>query len=158
MPRAGKGGKRGGSDGTAYANRTDLNDTKALPIQADTGQGYGEAGAQRAAQRAMPLEGQNAGMPAPAPAPAPTGMPTPDATSNPLSAPTPTLHDAPDDPAGFQDYLDNNEGGRNNALGGVIQRDPEHQRILDALDTMAKGPYSSSVVRDLADFMRYAVI
>lgn len=157
MPRAGKGGKRSGAQGTAYSNRTDLNMNKALPIQAATGQGYGEAGAQRAAQRAIPLQGQNAGMPAPAPAPsAPAGMPTEPTAVNPVAA-TPTL-DEPGHDTAFQNYLNNAVHTPNNAVGGVIERDPEHQRIMDALDAMAQGPYSSSVVRDLADFMRYAVI
>ena len=55
MPRTGRGGVRQGTPGTAYGNRTDLN--AALPVQAATGQGYGEAGAQQAAQRAIPVAG-----------------------------------------------------------------------------------------------------
>jgi hypothetical protein len=39
-----------------YANRTDLqNPTKKLAVTAATGQTYGEAGAQRAAQQAVPM-------------------------------------------------------------------------------------------------------
>lgn len=40
----------------SYSNRTDLNNpVKKLPITAATGQTYGEAGAQRQAQKAVPM-------------------------------------------------------------------------------------------------------
>jgi len=67
MPRTGRGGAREGTPGTAYGNRTDLN--AAMPVQAATGQGYGEAGAQQAAQRAIPVAPQQVSV-APAQAPA----------------------------------------------------------------------------------------
>ena len=63
MPRTGRGGVRQGTPGTAYGNRTDLN--AALPVQAATGQGYGEAGAQQAAQRAIPVAPQQVSVVAP---------------------------------------------------------------------------------------------
>lgn len=63
MPRTGRGGVRQGTPGTAYGNRTDLN--AALPVQAVTGQGYGEAGAQQAAQRAIPIAPQQVSVAAP---------------------------------------------------------------------------------------------
>jgi hypothetical protein len=46
-----RGGRRTGTPGKAYANRTDLN----LPAQAATGQQYGQRIQQIAAQRAMPV-------------------------------------------------------------------------------------------------------
>jgi hypothetical protein len=62
-----RGGRRAGSPGASYQNRTDLNQTRTLPAQAATGQPYGAAGAQLAAQKAVPM-----GTP-PVPGPMPTG-------------------------------------------------------------------------------------
>jgi hypothetical protein len=56
MPRTGRGGARQGTPGTAYANRTDLN--RSMPIETATGQGYGVAAEQQAAQRAIPVASQ----------------------------------------------------------------------------------------------------
>lgn len=50
MPR---GGRRSGSPGSAYSNRTDLQ--AAQPIRTAPGQPYGAAGQQAAAQQAIPL-------------------------------------------------------------------------------------------------------
>lgn len=52
MPR---GSRRAGTPGVTYSNRTDLNGT--VPVMAAPDQPYGEAGAQRAAQQAVPLRG-----------------------------------------------------------------------------------------------------
>lgn len=60
--RAGNGGVRTGTPGTPYTNRSDL---RQAPTAA-TGQPYGQAGAQLAAQRAVPL---------PATPPPPSGGP-----------------------------------------------------------------------------------
>jgi hypothetical protein len=59
MPRAkksGSGGPRSGADQTAYANRSDLNG-QPEPITTVPGQPYGAAAEQRAAQRAVPIQG-----------------------------------------------------------------------------------------------------
>lgn len=89
MPRPSKGGGRGGarqgSPNTAYSNRTDLNQAKLAPT-AVPGQPYGAAGAQLAAQSAIPMSGsplgigaaqgpQAQGIPDPSQAPAFTGPP-----------------------------------------------------------------------------------
>lgn len=68
--RANNGGVRQGTPGTPYANRSDL---RQAPTAA-TGQPYGRAGQQIAAQRAVPLP---SAPPAPAPQPgtAPAGPP-----------------------------------------------------------------------------------
>lgn len=88
MPRKGRGGKRTGTPGTAYSNRSDL--TQAAT--AAPGQEYGQAAAQLRAQQSLPLPKQ--GMPAasaaapPAPAsPATPGGPPP-GSLGPLDAPT----------------------------------------------------------------------
>ena len=49
-----RGGPRQGKAGASYQNRTDLNPT-AMPITAVPGQGYGAAGAQKAAQSVAPM-------------------------------------------------------------------------------------------------------
>lgn len=46
------GGPRVGAPGVSYPNRTDLN---TQPVRTATGQPYGQAGQQRAAQQAAPL-------------------------------------------------------------------------------------------------------
>lgn len=53
MPR---GGKRVGAPGANYSNRTDLQQgPRALPVTAAPDQQYGDAGAQRQAQQAVPM-------------------------------------------------------------------------------------------------------
>lgn len=68
MPR---GGRRSGSAGKSYTNRTDLNSVRTLPATAATGQPYGEAGKQLAAQKIVPMG--TTPVPAPAAPPAPMG-------------------------------------------------------------------------------------
>ena len=68
MPR---GGRRSGSAGKSYTNRTDLNTVRTLPATAATGQPYGEAGKQLAAQKIVPMG--TTPVPAPAAPPAPMG-------------------------------------------------------------------------------------
>lgn len=63
MPRTGRGGSRQGTPGQTYANRTDLNQPK-LPVTTVPGQAYGVAGAQAAAQEAVPLPNNTAPPPA----------------------------------------------------------------------------------------------
>lgn len=73
--RANNGGARQGTPGGAYQNRSDLRTQK---IQTVPGQQYGQATAQAAAQRAVPMAGAPA-VPAASPgAPPPAGLgPTP---------------------------------------------------------------------------------
>jgi len=151
MPRTGRGGSRTGKDGTAYSNRTDLNAAKPLPVQAAPDQTYGVAKQQREAQQAIPLQGQNAGMPSAGPAanpiiptaPAPTEVPT-------LDAPGPGM-DA------MRQYFDESSQPMPNAVGGAYTEDPDHARMLSIVDEMANGPFASSAIRDLADFMRMMI-
>ena len=75
MPRSGRGGMRQGEIGQSYGNRTDLN--ASMPIQTATGQGYGVAAQQQAAQRAIPVAAQ----PVPGASAAPAAPSTPQAQS-----------------------------------------------------------------------------
>jgi hypothetical protein len=69
MPR---GGRREGTPGKAYSNRSDLNaGSKPMAPTAVPGQPYGAAGAQLAAQQALPMQGT------PTPPPLPTQQPAP---------------------------------------------------------------------------------
>lgn len=52
MPRKGRGGARQAQEGKSYANRTDM---QMQPVRVATGQPYGAAKAQEAAQQAVPL-------------------------------------------------------------------------------------------------------
>jgi hypothetical protein len=83
-----RGGKRAGTPGTRYSNRTDLPGSvkgpagqvmtpgKPLPIATATGQPYGAAGAQRAAQSALPMSAPVDGVSPPGGSPTP-GVPSP---------------------------------------------------------------------------------
>lgn len=78
MPR---GGRRTGSAGKTYSNRTDLNSNRSnvVPMMAAKGQPYGAAKAQMDAQRALPVAApappSTAGPVAPSPATGPAGPP-----------------------------------------------------------------------------------
>lgn len=80
MPR---GGRRQATPGKGYANRTDLNERRPLPVQAGPSQQYGQRAAQEGAQKIIPLAPQ----PAP-PVPAVAGTPA-------MVGPAPTPLDAP---------------------------------------------------------------
>lgn len=61
MPR---GGRRAGTPGAAYSNRSDLNRSRTLPAKVAPGQTYGAAGAQLAAQQIIPMATPSAPSPA----------------------------------------------------------------------------------------------
>lgn len=84
-----RGGRRQGRTGAKYSNRSDLQTGARLPVQAASGQAYGERGKQEAAQKAVPLlrsvppggappagAGQAASPVAPPPPPGPIDGPT----------------------------------------------------------------------------------
>lgn len=79
MPRTGRGGKRLGTPGESYTNRTDLNQ----PIRTTPSTSYGEATQQEEAQRAIPLPRV-----APPPDPGPFNRPT-DRPAEPITAGVP---------------------------------------------------------------------
>lgn len=85
MPR---GGRRTGTPGRAYGNRSDLNSP--VPVQAATGQQYGAAKAQMDAQRAVPIaRPATDNVPTARPAAGPPALPMPPpGMLTPLDAPT----------------------------------------------------------------------
>lgn len=70
-----RGGARSGKPGANYTNRSDLQNAPRLAPTAQTGQPYGEAGAQLSAQSQMPIG------PPPTPISAPTARPGEPVTS-----------------------------------------------------------------------------
>ena len=148
MPRTGRGGVRQGTPGTAYGNRTDLN--AALPVQAATGQGYGEAGAQQAAQRAIPVAPQQVSVVAPqAPAQA---APTTVSEQLPQQAAYPGelrfLHptDYPNEPT--TSGIDMGPGVGSEALFTT------RPAIANMLGALANSPNASATLMDLASAAR----
>ena len=132
----GRGGPRDGVTGRNYANRADLrgaNVVAAQPqnqpgqkmaAQAASGQPYGAASAQMAAQKALPIA--NPGTPAPT---APQGQPAPQrAPLTPLDAPT--THGLP-----LHTGLDKYDGAGSEALIQPTPNDPAAQ-ALSLLNTL----------------------
>lgn len=73
MPRNGRGGRRSGTPGKAYAQRSDLNtQPRAQPVRTTSADTYGDATRQQAAQQAVPLPQQP-----PPPAPGQLGFTEP---------------------------------------------------------------------------------
>lgn len=62
MPR---GGRRAGAPGKSYGNRSDLNVVRQLPVTSAPGQEYGQATAQRDAQRQVPMASGDLSRPGP---------------------------------------------------------------------------------------------
>lgn len=97
MPRTGRGGKRSGTPGASYTNRSDLNQNRTLPVSTVPNQPYGQAGQQQAMQQAVPMAAGPIGQPQsaappsvpppPQPGPATAAAPMPGELT-PLHAPT----------------------------------------------------------------------
>ena len=154
MPRTGRGGKVKGADGKAYANRSDLNVSKTLPIETAPNQTYGKATEQRTAQRAIPLQTPNASVP---PVTNDTQSPMkPNFTLPPgcqaAAQPTPTVPTI-DQMGSGPEAMRQNLSTEQPVMGGVVASDPDHVRLAALAREMADGPYSTSAMRDLADFM-----
>lgn len=79
-----RGGRRSGTPGSTYTNRKDLNVNRGpLPVQAATGQAYGERAAQVAAQKAIPIARPATDAVPTAPPAGPGGAPAPSAPAVP---------------------------------------------------------------------------
>lgn len=148
----GRGGRRSGTPGKAYANRSDL--AGKAPISAAPGQGYGERKAQEDAQRAVPM-----GTPEIAPEAAftgrPAGMPPPGAMGDLFADST-----RPD-----EDVM--NGAALGPGLGpdafGTYGQDAARQdsqqlaKYLPALEEIANRPGSSSAMRHLVRSLKGAI-
>ncbi len=120
MPR---GGRRRGTPGTAYGNRTDLNMPEPLPVQTAPSTGYGKRVAQERAQQAVPL------------APAPTAPP---------AAPQAPIPAAPM-PGSFGDFLRPTERDQEPLTSGIDSGPGPGSEAL-ALDA---GADAEAVLRQL---------
>ena len=139
---------------TAKPNRTDLLVSKPEPVSTVPGQGYGVAGAQQAAQQAVPmgpppvaLGGGAAGPPSPAAPPPSAPGPLPGAAgafTRPTERPNEPIH------AG----MPTGPGPGPESLGGVGalagSGEMEGQTLKGLLANLAAQPGASSAVMDLA--------
>ena len=141
MPRTGKGGKREGTAGTAYANRTDLNNRGPQPVTTSPGEPYGQRTMLADAQKAIPMGGT------PQPAGGTTSGTTPQA---------PTPHVAP----GSLPWMHESERPWENSgdKPAVQSSTPlltapplrPTDRLADALAQAAAHPYATQAVKELA--------
>jgi len=147
MPRTGRGGKREGAPGQAYANRTDLNKRGPEPITVAPGQAYGEGKMQADAQRAVPMGGTPSppmgstpppSMGAPqAPAIPPSAPPMPEPGERLLTAPT----ERPDEHVTTGLYSDPQPG-------------QPAQKLSDVLMQAADSPFATNNILALAKFAK----
>ncbi len=130
MPR---GGRRQGTPGKAYGNRSDLNQ----PVTVAAGQPYGERRAQEAAQKAIPL-------PAAPPVPAPPPPPAPGSFGA-FTRPT----EFPNEP--LTAGMPIGPGPGPEAMAGIAGLSADDQVLAEL-----KGMYRASPNRDLARLIAYA--
>lgn len=120
--RANNGGARQGTPGTPYQNRTDLQTQKPTAVPNQT---YGQAGAQLAAQKAVPMAGAAAGVPPQQPgAGGPMGPepPPPPDLYRPTEAPGEhVMTGLPTGPGAGPEALPINSARRNDPLGIQIR-------------------------------------
>ena len=144
MPRKGRGGSREGSPGTAYGNRTDLNQRGPQPVTIAPGQAYGQATLQKQEQQAVPMAGVQT--------PKPTAPPP--AAKPPLNpGEIPWLHESerPTENSG--------DPARFTPLNPAIpppQRPME--RLADVLDEAAAHPNATQLVQSLAHLAKIASV
>ena len=127
----GRGGKRNGVQGRAYSNRTDLSGVKPPPVTAAPGQPYGVAGAQIAAQQAVPV------------APPPTTVTPQDLP--PLSRPTdrpnePVTAGMPIGPGPGPEVLPPLGNDNLNFLRGIYTQFPDEQ-VRDLIEALEAGEF-----------------
>jgi hypothetical protein len=142
MPR---GGRRDGTPGRAYGNRSDLNGPKPpgmpLPVQAASGQAYGARKQQEDAQRAIPMASAP-GMSQPAMSPEQIPSLT-DPTTRPNEPVTAGLPVGP--------------GPGPEALGGALEPDTgltDMLAYLPMLEFLASQPGSSAQTRQMVRRLR----
>lgn len=133
MPR---GGRRTGSPGSAYSNRTDLNANRTLPIQVGPSQQYGQAAAQTRAQQAVPMAPPPASSTPNAPPAAPAAAPL-----VPLDAPTAR----PNEPV--------TAGAALGAGPGPMAMGAPAATWGELLQQATKAPFASSELVNLAAFI-----
>lgn len=151
MPR---GGRRAGTPGTSYGNRTDLAG-KVLPVQTGPSQQYGSRVASERAQQVVPMGTSPAPTPAAAPVAAPT-PPVPPGGVTPLDAPSerPGEHVMTGAPLG--------PGAGPEILGALNPPDADPslskmQAYLPVLELVASQPDSSPELRQFVRRVRGSI-
>lgn len=154
------GGKRSGTIGKAYANRSDLNGP--APISAAGGQPYGERGAQEAAQRAVPMGTPQ--VPPPGPGGGPGGGPAPQFTGRPEAMAAPgSLGDLFADSTNPGEHVMNGSALGPGAGPEAFGLDPATQsredlvnlaQYLPALEMIANRPDASPATRRMVRQMK----
>lgn len=130
-----RGGSRSGRPGQNYANRSDLQNAPRLAPTAQTGQPYGQAGAQLAAQESVPMG------PPPIPLSAPTQRPSEPVQAGLSLGPGPGPDSIP-------------------AIAPAPSVDPDLIALapyLPALEIMTTLPTSSSATRNFVRRLRGAI-
>jgi hypothetical protein len=145
-----RGGKRQGTPGTAYSNRTDLQGVQLPPTAGPSGQ-YGQRAAQVAAQQAVPM-GSGPQMPAAPPAPAAPEEPYSMPQLTRLDAPTerphePVTHGLSVGPGGGPEVLGRNALLPDTGLADMLS-------YLPMLEFMASQPGASGQLRQLVRRVR----
>lgn len=139
-----RGGRRAGTRGQAYPNRSDLR--AALPLNAPTGLPYGDRQKLISAQRTVPM--------APAPAPAPAAPQGPPAPAAPMPVPggagdllRPT--ERPNEPVTAG--LPMGPGPGPEALGPLTQN-AGGSTVRGLLESLASSPNATPEIRALATY------
>lgn len=142
-----RGGRRAGTPGRDYANRSDLR----VPAQAPTGLPYGEHQALINDQRAIPLRSPGSPSPAPtSPGVAAPGAGTPPAGPQPGSLPWMHPTARPNEPV--QHGLASGPGGGPEVLPNFAQGAPNTAQGL--LSSLANQPGATDAVKQLASYVQ----
>lgn len=157
MPRAGRGGKRAGTPGTAYANRSDLRE----PVSTVPNQTYGEAAQQQSAQHSVPMAPTQAegvspisSVPVPSPPTARTQHALAAQGNPPGVLPGQLQFDGPTQRPGepVTAGLTSGAGPGPEALTGVGQAGFGHANTAQLLSSLAQMPGATRDVQDLAAY------
>lgn len=144
-----RGGSRSGTPGKAYGNRADLNGAKPLAVTAAPGQTYGVAGAQRAAQAAVPMASGPSSPTSSATAPPSPPGPRPGSFGD-LGRPS----ERPDEPVTSGAPFGAGPGAEALGIGTPLQSDP---LVAGAAALNSLGNSADPDVRRLRDLVNASV-
>jgi len=146
-----RGGRRAGTRGASYSNRSDLR--AALPLNAPTGLPYGDRQKLISAQRAIPMAPAPSGVPSGPPAQQPVGVPSPStgAPTGPPPGAQPLLRptERPNEPVSAG--LPIGPGAGPEALGPLSQG-AQGSTVAGLLQSLAASPNATPEVRQLASY------
>lgn len=140
-----RGGRRAGTKGAVYTNRSDLR-SGPLPLAAPRGLPYGDRAKLIAAQRAVPMGPPPSAAPGPAAPSTPPGAPAPEPGSLPFTHPT----QRPNEPVTAG--LPMGPGPGPEAITGVGAGGFGHSATADMLSQLAAVPGAGSDLKALASY------